>query len=287
MLMTQRKEGHDLLRGTKWPFMKNIASLLAGLVVDQHLCCLLRREIFPGWFLQDHQALQHRLFSMQVFELHRLIKVQKAIASSQHQLEDNLILAKHLVEASPMKKLLKLVAQLPMPLSPLKSSNKHLKIITPIENSTEKPLHAFNYDIRKVAYSWSDFAKPSATSMSTDTRLAMWCLHPPPGNQWLVPVISPSEVLVYKPYTGPCPHLTGFTTPVCGGCGLFTITPSSSSSLYDGPTSHQHGMEFLVGIPLFQSYSAPYSRPTVNSSLPPVVQQVRTVAGGCSAKDET
>ncbi|GAB4842372.1 hypothetical protein Ancab_012343 [Ancistrocladus abbreviatus] len=256
---------------------------------------------------------QHRLFSMQVFDLCRLIKVQKAIASSLHLLEDNLILYKHLVEASPMKKLPKLVAQLPMSLSPLKSSNKHLKIITPIENSIEKPLHAFNYDIRKVAYSWSDFAKPSATSTGTDTRLAMWCLHPPPGNQWFVPVISPSEVLVYKPYMlstmtlekwhilglilqnhqlhqraqtldwpcGACTHhleISGFTTPVYGGRGLFTVTPSGSSSLYGGPTSHQHGMEFLCGIPLFQSYSAPYSRPTVNSSLPPVVQQVRIVA---------
>lgn len=31
-----------------------------------------------------------------------------------------------------------------------------------------------------------------------------WCFPPPPGNQWLIPVRSPSEGLVYKPYPGPC-----------------------------------------------------------------------------------
>ncbi|GAB4842410.1 Protein EARLY FLOWERING [Ancistrocladus abbreviatus] len=123
--------------------------------------------------------------------------------------------------------------------------------------------------------------------MGIDTRLAMWCFHPPPGNQWLVPVISPSEDLVYKPYTGPCPPLTGFMAPVCGRCGLLAVTPSCSSSLYGGPTFHQHGMEFLSGTSLFQSYFAPYSRPAMNSALPLVVQHVTTMAGSRSARDET
>ena len=51
-----------------------------------------------------------------------------------------------------------------------------------------------------------------------------WCYPQPPGHQWLVPVMTPSEGLVYKPYPG-----VGFMSTVCGGYGLMGPAPMTGS----------------------------------------------------------
>ncbi|RZR98342.1 hypothetical protein BHM03_00027692 [Ensete ventricosum] len=56
---------------------------------------------------------------------------------------------------------------------------------------------------------------PSPVLMVPDDKSRPLCF-PPVGNQWLVPVMSPSEGLVYKPYTGPCPPTGGFMAPLYG-----------------------------------------------------------------------
>lgn len=59
-----------------------------------------------------------------------------------------------------------------------------------------------------------------------------WCFNQPPGHQWLIPVMTPSEGLVYKPYPGP-----GFAGPVPGpnpAMGNF-LTPA-----YGIPAQHPH-----------------------------------------------
>lgn len=75
---------------------------------------------------------------------------------------------------------------------------------------------------------------PSA-SLAADNTSTPWCFHPH-GNQWLVPVMSPSEGLIYKPYTGPGPTNVGFMTPVYGGCGPLSLPPQAA---YGVPASQQ------------------------------------------------
>lgn len=104
--------------------------------------------------------------------------------------------------------------------------------------------------------------QPSASntpaSTSTDGKLAPWCFYPPPGNQWLVPVRSPSEGLIYKPYTGQCPPSVGFMASVYGN-----YTPISLSTLcgtaYGVPALTHQGNGSFSGVPLGQSYFQQYT----------------------------
>ncbi|GFP85672.1 protein early flowering 3 [Phtheirospermum japonicum] len=108
---------------------------------------------------------QQKIFSSQILELHRLIKVQRNIAISPENLHE----------------------KTPEPNTPpiqFPSVDNKLLYVTPLNRSPP-------------------VAKPK-TDPSTDTKLSPWFFHPPIGNQWLVPIKSPSEGLVYKPYPGPC-----------------------------------------------------------------------------------
>lgn len=63
------------------------------------------------------------------------------------------------------------------------------------------------------------FGNPALGPSDINIKQSPSCVFPPPGNQWLVPVMSPSEGLVYKPIVGPCPPNAGFMAPVYGACG--------------------------------------------------------------------
>ncbi|KAE8659541.1 hypothetical protein F3Y22_tig00116962pilonHSYRG00617 [Hibiscus syriacus] len=93
----------------------------------------------------------------------------------------------------------------------------------------------------------------------------------PPESQWLVPVMSPSEGLVYKPYAGPCPPTAGFLAPVYGGCGPLNQTAVGADFLnttYGVPASHQHGIGILPGNrPRCQTYFPHYGMPVTNSTV--------------------
>lgn len=95
--------------------------------------------------------------------------------------------------------------------------------------------------------------------------------YPPPGNQWLVSVMSPSEGLVYKPYTGPCPPTTGFVAPFYGSCGPVSLNPTGADFLngaYGVLASHQEGIGILPSTPpLGQTGFPPYVMPVMNQSI--------------------
>lgn len=76
----------------------------------------------------------------------------------------------------------------------------------------------------------------------TNSKQSANYVYPPPGNQWLVPVMSPSEGLVFKPITGPCPPNAGFGALIYSTCGTMSFNPGSkdvSSDAALAPNSHQ------------------------------------------------
>lgn len=112
---------------------------------------------------------------------------------------------------------------------------------------------------------------PPAAPFATNNKSDGCYFHPPPGNQWLIPVMSPSEGLVYKPYTGPCPPTAGFLTPFYGGCGPISTLPDPA---FGAPSSRHQ--------PVAQSYFHPYALP-VRDAITSVVEQVNP-SGGVQAQ---
>lgn len=126
-------------------------------------------------------------------------------------------------------------------------------------------------------------AGPTTVPMAADTKMAPCCFHPSPGHQWLVPVMSPSEGLVYKPYTAPA-----IMGPGCGGYGPFgsiPLTGNFMTSAYGVPTSHYHqGIGFLPGAsPVGNACFPPYGMPGMNPAISgSVVEQTNYFAGSGS-----
>lgn len=222
------------------------------------------------WKARREIVKQQRVFAVQVFELHRLIKVQKLIAKSPHLLlEDNLITGKPLFSVSPAKKLASefISESLPLIVKPKYDSQKANSSTECVaENAVGKlNLPSLNKDANKRVVSQGSHHGPCSgniplASMATDVYQTPWCYHPPPGNQWLVPVMSPSQGLVYKPYSGPCPPTAGFMAPIYGSCGPISLSPI--------PPTYQQGIEILPGTtPLAQTYFPPYAMPIMNPSI--------------------
>ncbi|KAI3741280.1 hypothetical protein L1987_58951 [Smallanthus sonchifolius] len=85
-----------------------------------------------------------------------------------------------------------------------------------------------------------------------------WCFlpPPPPGNQWLVPIRSPSEGLIYKPLAGLSPPPVSLMPSVYG----MSLTPSNADFLtggYNIPTSYQQGIGLYPNTSLLTSYGFP------------------------------
>ncbi|THG08572.1 protein EARLY FLOWERING 3-like [Camellia sinensis] len=220
-------------------------------------------------FWKARRAIVHqqRVFAVQVFELHRLIKVQRLFAASPDLLlGSELFMEKPSIEVLSMKKLpfanaIKAPSLIADPLRP----NPNTECAA--ENVLGKPpLPSLNGDTKKVLNTGQSNYKPA----TDDAKPPPWCLHPPPGNQWLVPVLSPSEGLVYKPYGGSCPPTSGFVAPVYGSCGPTNLTPVGRDFLntpYNIPPSHDQGIGILSGTPLGQTYFFPYGMPFMNPSI--------------------
>ncbi|KAE9453460.1 hypothetical protein C3L33_14679, partial [Rhododendron williamsianum] len=201
-------------------------------------------------FLKTRRAIAHqqRVFAVQVFELHRLIKVQKLIAASPELLlQSELHLGKSSIKGLPTKKLPSgnLLEAPPQLLSKLKPQKPIHNTECAAENVLEMPL------------------LPSLSNQSDiklNIRKSNCYFHPPPGNQWLVPIISPSEGLVYKPFTGPTPPTSSFGVPVYG------ITTAT----------HQGGIGILPGTPpLSHTYFPPYPMPSIPSVASSAVDGAR------------
>uniref|UniRef100_A0A5B7BD38 Putative Hydroxyproline-rich glycoprotein family protein n=1 Tax=Davidia involucrata TaxID=16924 RepID=A0A5B7BD38_DAVIN len=232
-------------------------------------------------FWKARRAIVHqqRVFAVQVFELHRLIKVQRLIAGSPDLLlEDNLYQGKPPIKVSPVKKLpsefvLEPLTLIVKPNDDFPEPNPSIECAA--ENAVGKPpLSSFENDTNKGPVTQQSSYKPysgnpSPASTATD-KPSPWWFHPQPGNQWLVPVMSPSEGLVYKPYAGPCPPTSGFMAPVYGSCRPMSLTPVGGdffSTAYGVPPSHQLGIGIIPSTPLVQTYFPPYGMPLTNPSV--------------------
>ncbi|KAJ8644972.1 hypothetical protein MRB53_006720 [Persea americana] len=188
---------------------------------------------------------QQRAFAVQVFELHRLIKVQKLLAGSPELLiEKNPYLsrpssnvpAKKITSESRLKSQSQIIK--------LRDESQKMNQSTDCaseEDDSQKPSlcpHGDGVDHRLVSQNSNNGTHsgntPSAP-LAADNTSTPWCFHPH-GNQWLVPVMSPSEGLIYKPYTGLGPTNVGFMTPVYGGCGPLSLPPQAA---YGVPASQQ------------------------------------------------
>ncbi|CAN1161758.1 Protein EARLY FLOWERING 3 [Linum perenne] len=201
---------------------------------------------------------QQRVFAVQVFELHRLIKVQQLIAGSPQLLvEDNNYLGKPSMPGSPMKKL-----QSEYVLVQAARTRKR-------KDDTEEPSNKLEGSAENAV------AKPSLPSLRTgsqpsanhtphvgnqvpapavnDSKTGAWCFHQPTGQQWLVPVMSPTEGLIYKPYAPP-----GSMGAGCGGCGSYGPAPIMGNFMNPGygaaPYLHQgHGCFPPYGMPVMSA----------------------------------
>ncbi|KAM3758036.1 hypothetical protein ACB098_01G012400 [Castanea mollissima] len=223
------------------------------------------------WKARRAIANQQRVFAVQVFELHRLIKVQRLIAGSPHLLlENGAFLGKSSLKVSPAKKLpSNYVVKPPAHITKRKDNSE-----TPnhkMECSAENAVGKTSLSTVKNGCQPSNFgpylenSQPSPAA--TDGKMGPWCFHQSPGHQWLIPVMTPTEGLVYKPYPGP-----GFMGTVCGGCGPFSPAPLTGNFInpnYGVPSPHHHpGIGMLPGtVPIGHAYFPPYGMPAMNPAM--------------------
>lgn len=218
---------------------------------------------------------QQRVFAVQVFELHRLIKVQKLIAGSPHiLLEDSAFLGVPSLKSSSAKKFTsEYVVKLPLQAVNCKDDSEKAndKMECSAENAVVKTsLPSARNGSQPSNYSNQQCLRnPLPAPVAPDAKVGPWSYHPSPGHQWLVPVMSPSEGLVYKPYPGP-----GFAGSVCGGCGPFGPTPMTGAFMapaYGVPGPPHQGVAVLPGAPpvghsYFPSYGMPIMSPSFSGS---------------------
>ncbi|KAL8504002.1 hypothetical protein ACS0TY_022654 [Phlomoides rotata] len=170
---------------------------------------------------------QQRLFAVQVFELHRLVKVQRSIAEVAQNLADDSGYLGKPTKSSPSARIpVKAVADVP------KQKDEADKLNQMKENSAddtiEKPsFSSVQKGVPPPSYQPLNGSSP-VPSVSSNQNAMPWSISQPQGHQWLIPVMTPSEGLVYKPYPGPgCtgfgppgpgpgPMPSNFLPPVCG-----------------------------------------------------------------------
>lgn len=217
------------------------------------------QELF--WKARRTIVDQQRIFAVQIFELHRLIQVQRSIARSPEVLYENIYLGKPPIKFPSMNKLLPEIVPEPPPTADkpkidpqkLNPSNDHgAEAVCGtdkgnlVQKSTHKPT-------------------PTSSSIAIDAKMAPWCFHPPSGNQWLVPVRSPTEGLIYKPYTGLCPPTVGFMAPVYANCWPISLNAVGGTA-YGVPAPNQQGLECFSGPTLGQNYFQQCDMPIIASN---------------------
>ncbi|XP_075667782.1 ELF3-like protein 2 [Castanea sativa] len=254
---------NGLTNGTECREEKKCGSMSALDISPDDVVGVIGEKLF--WKARRAIVNQQRLFAVQVFELHRLIKVQRMIAGSPHiLLEDNFYLGKPSVKISPRKKLRSEYVSEPTAPPIVKAKDNSLRSIPITEYADENvvrkfPLPSVNYDTSKgLNTEESNFGLHSANPSQ-----------PPPGNHWLVPEMSPSEGLVYKPYAVSCPT-AGFMAPVYSNCGAMNLSSGSGDFLntaYGVPATPQWIGIFPNTNPLGQTYFPPYGRSVMHQSL--------------------
>ncbi|CAN4095533.1 unnamed protein product [Withania somnifera] len=310
------------------------------------------------WNARRAIANQQRAFTVQVFELHRLIKVQRLIAGSQSTLEDGAYLAKPIKDLSAKRLPLEYIVRDGHNLSnrrkdfekpntrmecsaentvckPVKDSSAKSLLLEYIigdghnvsnqrkdsekpntwmecsaENTVRKPVKDLStkrlpleYIVRdghNVSKQQKESEKPdvsmecsagntvekasfssvqngnqpstyglfSGQPITNDSTMGPWSFNQPSGHQWLIPVMTPSEGLVYKPYPGP-----RVTSSVCGGYGpppgLNPIMGNHSAPSYGIPASHHQyqGVTMPFASPVGHTYFPPDGMPVINPAI--------------------
>lgn len=229
--------------------------------------------IGPKHFWKARRAIQNqqRVFAVQVFELHKLIKVQKLIAASPHLLiEGDPVLGNALT--GKRNKLPKGNSKV----QTLSITNKDdiqptLEQPELSKQDTEGNLLAHSHDDglgdnhhNQAATNETFTSNPPAMHVAPDNKQNNWCMNPP-QNQWLVPVMSPSEGLVYKPFAGPCPPVGNLLTPFYANCAPSRLP----STPYGVPIPHQPQHMVPPGAPaMHMNYFPPFSMPVMNPGTP-------------------
>jgi protein EARLY FLOWERING 3 len=155
-------------------------------------------------------------------------QVQQLIAGSPALLfEDGAFLGKSLPDGSTPKKLALEYVVKPR-LQNLKrkvdSENVNQNMECSAENAVGKTSISSVKNGSHFSSSTPFAGNPHHGNMAAENGMGPWCFNQSPGHQWLIPVMSPSEGLVYKPYPGP-----GFTGTNYGGCGPFGAPPSGGT----------------------------------------------------------
>ncbi|KAJ1442761.1 protein EARLY FLOWERING 3-like [Sesbania bispinosa] len=204
------------------------------------------------WKARREIANQQRVFAVQVFELHRLIKVQQLIAGSpDFLLEDGAFIGKIPLKRSTPKNLSLEVVVEPQPQN-LKRKDDSEKVNHKMECSAENAVGKTSFLSQNNGNHLSNYNPFSGNP------------HQAPGHQLLIPFMSPTEGLVYKPYPGP-----GFTGAMYGGCGPYGQGPLDGTFMnpsYVVPAFHQ-----MIGVSPFippgsHAYFPPHGVPATNQS---------------------
>ncbi|KAK7294291.1 hypothetical protein RJT34_17178 [Clitoria ternatea] len=192
---------------------------------------------------------QHRIFAAQVFELHKLIKVQRLIARLPHIfLEDKLLFNRPPQRTSSKKLQSNFIDEQSSSIVELDHKSDKVtttdhaktnaidKIHIPFVDSVISKSHAnqlpnYSYNLGNLGVAFADInSKPPSF------------VYPPPRNQWLVPIMSPYDGLVYKPIEGPSHPNAGFMTPMYDHCGTMNLN-LGTRDVFDAATialgSHQ------------------------------------------------
>lgn len=250
----------------------SLNSRLVEKMSSANVIALIGQELF--WKARRTIAHQQRIFAIQLFELHRLTKVQKMLARSPDiLLKGNFYLHQPSIKFSSLK-------NLPCD-DVLEPPVVAVESISPAPNNFENPVdNAYHLlckdsdkkNIPQHSAQKPNVGTPTSRSFVSNPKLAPRCFQPPPGYQWLVPIRSPSEGLVYKPYTGPCPPSGGIIAPVYGSCRPVNLSPIGGDFAnvpysVPVPTSHKQGVGIFPGPAIFdQSCIQPYSMPVIKPS---------------------
>lgn len=218
-------------------------------------------------------------------QLFTCMQVQQLIAASPNLLlQDIAYLGKHSSKVSPAKKLPSEYVVAPA-VHVAKRKGDSEKPNHKMECSAENAVGKTSLSSVKSGSQTSNYGSctgnPLPVPVSTDPKVGPWCFHHSLGHQWLIPVMSPSEGLVYKPYTAP-----GFTDSACGGCAPLGPTPLNGSFMnpaYGISASHHHhqGTGVLPFVPPgVHGYFPPYGMPVVNPGIScSAVEQMNFFAG--------
>lgn len=222
------------------------------------------------WNARKAIVNQQRIFAAQVFELHRLIRVQRLLSRSPHLLGSSLYFGNPLVEHHAIKSV---PSECLIEATTLLKSNS---LSTQERNPTpmvKLPLPPIDSDFsKKLVGEQPEQSHYSETSNPAACEPTLRCF-PRIGNQWLVPMMSPSEGLIYKSYSAVCPPRGGTVGPLYGGCApiSFESMGNDVGMTFGIPASQRQAMGILprtsvAGQTFFLPWGIPLTNPSVASS---------------------